>query len=704
MKKLFTLLTLAFCLNGWAQIVANFSVSTTNGCAPMIVNFTDNSTGSPTAWSWDFGNGQTSNLQNPGTIYVNAGVYSVTLTVSNSTFTNTVVKTNYISVNATPSASFTATPVCLGDITTFSVTETNGSIYNWKFGDAAGGTSSQESPTYSYTAAGTFPVTLIVTAVGGCSVTAIGNAVVYVAPIAAFTVTPVCLGTASFFDATASTPTVGADYRWNFGGTGTTNTATVTTETFNYTYPTAGTFPVTLIVDVGSCSSTFTSNAVVNPAPIPPVLSGGVTNPLVECQGVTPSTFSVTASAGITPVWYIGGTYIAAGSTYSPPTSLNGTTVYTVYDSSGVSGCTSLGAGNALTLTVTVNPTPSLNITASAVAICTGSSTTLTATGATTYSWSPPISLSSTTGNQVIANPTTTTIYTVNGSVGACASIPITVTVIVNPTPTISIAPLGSNSVICSGASVVLTPTSTPPGATTYTINPGGLVNVTSYTVSPASSITYTIDGTNFATGCTNTPANAAVATIVVYPAPTATFTLIQDPAPHTWDAYPTYAADVASATWYWGDGTSTTALYPSHTYSAAGTYSICVVATNSTGCVADFCQSDSVFRLANNSAYSSMVYLNVKQGAAGIQQVTGINSQVTVYPNPATTSLQVSLSSNSEGSTILITDIIGNTVKQVSGINKQVSISVADLNEGIYNVSISSGVGIINKRVVIVR
>ena len=91
----------------------------------------------------------------------------------------------------------------------------------------------------------------------------------------------------------------------------------------------------------------------------------------------------------------------------------------------------------------------------------------------------------------------------------------------------------------------------------------------------------------------------------------------------------------------------------------------------------------------------------------AGIEQYTNTNEQVNIYPNPTkdVVNLVVSISTSSmPDATILITDIIGNTVKQVSGINNQVSINVADLSEGVYNVSIVSNAGVANKKIVIVR
>jgi PKD repeat protein len=58
-------------------------------CSGSIVNFTDFSSNTPTSWSWDFGDGSSSNQQNPSHAYTSAGTYTVSLTVSNSSGTNT---------------------------------------------------------------------------------------------------------------------------------------------------------------------------------------------------------------------------------------------------------------------------------------------------------------------------------------------------------------------------------------------------------------------------------------------------------------------------------------------------------------------------------------------------------------------------------------------------------------------------------------
>ena len=87
-----------------AQLKADFSASVMQGCSPLTVSFQDNSTGSPTSWFWDFGNGITSTLQNPATTYTAYGKYTVRLIARDST--EEAYKINYITVFATPNENF----------------------------------------------------------------------------------------------------------------------------------------------------------------------------------------------------------------------------------------------------------------------------------------------------------------------------------------------------------------------------------------------------------------------------------------------------------------------------------------------------------------------------------------------------------------------------------------------------------------------
>ena len=66
------------------------------GAAPLAVTFTDSSTNTPTAWSWTFGDSNTSTVQNPSHTYSSAGSYTVALTATNAYGNNTNTKNNYI--------------------------------------------------------------------------------------------------------------------------------------------------------------------------------------------------------------------------------------------------------------------------------------------------------------------------------------------------------------------------------------------------------------------------------------------------------------------------------------------------------------------------------------------------------------------------------------------------------------------------------
>lgn len=77
---------------------AEFTGSPIGGIAPLTVSFSDQSSNNPTTWNWDFGDGTTSNEQNPSKTYTEAGIYTVEMTAKNSGGQDTQVKTDYIVV------------------------------------------------------------------------------------------------------------------------------------------------------------------------------------------------------------------------------------------------------------------------------------------------------------------------------------------------------------------------------------------------------------------------------------------------------------------------------------------------------------------------------------------------------------------------------------------------------------------------------
>ena len=82
-----------------SNLDASFEAHPSAGGAPLIVQFSDQSAGSPLSWLWDFGDGQTSTLQNPSHLFTNAGQYDVKLTVNDGYFQDDLLRLGYIRVD-----------------------------------------------------------------------------------------------------------------------------------------------------------------------------------------------------------------------------------------------------------------------------------------------------------------------------------------------------------------------------------------------------------------------------------------------------------------------------------------------------------------------------------------------------------------------------------------------------------------------------
>ncbi len=181
----------------------------------------------------------------------------------------------------------------------------------------------------------------------------------------------------------------------------------------------------------GQLQVTFTAGATG-----PQTLSPNVT----ICTGTSTNlTSSATAYPGATFAWTVSPAH--ASLSFSPSASVANPTfqttgatptgTYTVTNTmtdAGGTGCTA-----TKTLTVNVNPSPTTIVTPTTATLsCPTQTVTLTASGANTYSWSPAAGLSATTGNTVIAQPTTTTTYTVTGD-NNCTTNSATSTITVIP-------------------------------------------------------------------------------------------------------------------------------------------------------------------------------------------------------------------------------------------------------------------------------
>jgi PKD repeat protein/subtilisin-like proprotein convertase family protein len=157
------------------------------GCAPLDVQFTDQSSNNPTSWSWTFENGTpaTSSQQNPLVNYSGSGLFNVTLTASNPGGTDTQTFSDYIEV--IPAATPNFTTIINELVVDFTNTSQNADSYSWDFGD--GNTSTLENPTHTYGQSGNY--TVILTATNSCgSITVSQNVTVLIPPVAGFSPNP----------------------------------------------------------------------------------------------------------------------------------------------------------------------------------------------------------------------------------------------------------------------------------------------------------------------------------------------------------------------------------------------------------------------------------------------------------------------------------------------------------------------------------
>lgn len=201
--------------NSFENPVADFT--TANVCEGEPAVFTDNS--SPTTiaqWAWDFYGQGNAVTQNTTFTFPTAGTYNVTLGVITSDFC-TDTHSGTITVYPAPAPAFTATVVCEGNPTVFQ-NQTAGSLAGsaWDFGDGTG-ISTSASPTYTYSASGTYPVTLGVTTANGCIGVTTQNVTVNPLPTVSASSTDIlCAGqTNGTATASASGGTAPYSFQWN---------------------------------------------------------------------------------------------------------------------------------------------------------------------------------------------------------------------------------------------------------------------------------------------------------------------------------------------------------------------------------------------------------------------------------------------------------------------------------------------------------
>jgi gliding motility-associated-like protein len=250
--------------------VANFDAAPRTGCVPFNVQFTDLSVpgDAPVVnWLWDMGDGRTETTKNPLHTYTFSGNLTVSLIVTDGNgCKNTLTVRDFIKKATAPSVDFTVnkSQTCLLPFNAAfqsTVTSTSPVTYTWNFGN--GGTSTDPNPTYAYTAAGNYTVSLSVKDQNNCVTTrSIPNAVkIEKFVLNASVPNPVC--TNQSVNASVSSNYFPVFCNWDFGDGRTSNAVA---PTISYTSP--GTYNLSVKANnLEGCRDSMQQQITVNLAP-----------------------------------------------------------------------------------------------------------------------------------------------------------------------------------------------------------------------------------------------------------------------------------------------------------------------------------------------------------------------------------------------------------------------------------------------------
>ena len=463
----------------WAPI-ADFSPDLTNILEGQSVNFTNLSYYNPTSYSWSFSGGSpaTSTSANPPSItYNTAGVYDVSLTVTNANGSDTKTVTGQITVTGLTGCDTITNTLPADPNNTWSWNGGNGLISGhnaygmYQFCDkyTAYGPTSIMGAEFYFTRGETNSSSSMITVMVWEDNAGLPGTVVYTQDVSLELIEDniVSAGAGSFY-------ITNVDFDIP---------ATVSTSNFYVGYTITN---APLATDSAACA--MTGDLISAPGrPNTMYVNFAAGNPLaypvgwVDIETVSGSQWSMhiypritqtppQAIISPTPSTVCTGEWIVFDGTGSPNTvnwnwAINGTgTPYPTGSAPNVimntdgshwvymQAINSCGFDHIDSVQVTVNPTPSVGLSATATTICPGGNSDITASGATTYSWSPAGTLSGSTGATATAAPTTTTTYTVTGTTGGCSNYSDITIIIDDSNP--DAAFIMDNDTICEGDAV----------------------------------------------------------------------------------------------------------------------------------------------------------------------------------------------------------------------------------------------------------
>ena len=396
---------------------------------------------------------------------------SYTVTVSQGALACTSTSVVTVTVNPLPAVDAGASvAICTGNTTILNATGATG--YVWS---PAGTLSSAtvSNPTSSATTTTTY--TVVGTDGNGCSST--DDITVTVNPLPTIDAGPsvtICPGASTTLNATG-----GVNYLW---------TPSASLDNAAIANPLATPSSTTVYIVTGTDANGCSSIDLVTVNVTPIVVTATSGSPAI-CLG---SNTTLTAGGGAAYTWTPSAS-LSSATVSNPVATPTTTTTYTVIGTGGT------GCNDTAFVTVIVNPLPTVDA-GTSTAICSGTTTVLNGSGAAGYVWSPGATLSSTTISNPTASATTTTTYTMVGTDGNGCSSTDSVTITVNPLPTID---AGASLSICPGASTTLNAT----GGVNYLWTPAATLDnaaIANPVATPSSATTYTVTGTD-ANGCSST-------------------------------------------------------------------------------------------------------------------------------------------------------------------------------------------------------
>jgi gliding motility-associated-like protein len=248
--------------------VVDFTVNDSASCqAPFTAQFSDLTAGA-TTWSWDFGDGTTSNVKNPSHQYTSVGNYTVTLTASTAAgCSGTITRTELIKIRETTVTLNAPQGGCVPFTYNADATiETLDSIatYLWNFGD--GTTSTLKNPPgHIYNTPGKYDITLTVTTTSGCTITTkvTEGILTGTPPTVSFTATPTTACASeifSFVGSAVTSPGATITWLWNFGDGSSSDLPSPT-----HKFEAFGAMNVILTVANNGCTNSANQTVQVNP-------------------------------------------------------------------------------------------------------------------------------------------------------------------------------------------------------------------------------------------------------------------------------------------------------------------------------------------------------------------------------------------------------------------------------------------------------